>query len=174
MNITVEPVKKEEKEILRNLLEKYNYEFSQYNNLDINHLGLYGYDYLDYYWTEKNKYPFFIKLDNKLAGFILINDYPEVITDTNYTISEFFVMYKYRRCGIGKYAVKYILDKFNGKWQLKYHPKNEISKNFWIKTISEYTKGKYEIIKNNPKAIYEDGTIGHVLIFNTEVSEQLR
>jgi predicted acetyltransferase len=97
----------------------------------------------------------------------MINDYLEVKINTNYTMSEFFVMYKYRRCGIGKYAVKYILDKFKGKWQLRYHPKNDISQKFWIKTISEYTQGKYEIMENNPEAIYEDGTIGHVLIFNS-------
>jgi Predicted acetyltransferase len=71
MDIIIEPVKKEEKEILRNLLEKYNYEFSQYNGLDINNLGLYGYDYLDSYWTEENRFPFFIKINNKLAGFIM-------------------------------------------------------------------------------------------------------
>jgi len=167
MNIIIEPVAKEEKEILRNLLEKYMYEFSQYNNLDVNSLGLYGYSYLDNYWTEENRYPFFIKKNNKLAGFVMVNDYPEVKIDTDYTMSEFFVMYKYRRCGIGKYAVKYILDKFRGKWQLRYHPKNEISQKFWIKTISDYTKGKYEVMENNPEAMYEDGIIGHVLIFNS-------
>ena len=167
MNITIEPVLKAEKEILKNLLEKYSYEFSQYSNLNVNSLGLYGYDYLDCYWTEMNRYPFFIKTDGKLAGFVMVNDYPEVKIDTNYTLSEFFVMYKYRRHGIGKYAVKYILDKFNGRWQLKYHPKNEAAQKFWIKTIGEYTKEKYEIIENNPEAIYEDGTIGHILIFNS-------
>ena len=40
MDITIESVKKEEKEILKNLLEKYEYEFSQYNNLDVNELGV--------------------------------------------------------------------------------------------------------------------------------------
>ena len=167
MNISVELAKKEEKEILRNLLEKYNYEFSQYNELDVNNLGLYGYDYLDCYWTEEKRYPYFIRIDNKLAGFIMINNYPEVKVDTDYTISEFFIMYKYRKMGIGKYAVKYILDKYRGKWQLKYHPKNDVSKLFWNKTINEYTNGKYEIIKDSKEAIYEDGTIGHVLLFET-------
>jgi len=167
MDIIIEPVAKEEKEILKNLLEKYMYEFSQYNNLDVNNLGLYGYSYLDNYWTEENRFPFFIRANGKLAGFVMVNDYPEVKMDTNYTMSEFFVMYKYRRCGIGKYAVKYILDKFNGKWQLRYHPKNEISQKFWIKTISDYTQGKYEVMENNPEAMYEDGIIGHVLIFNS-------
>ena len=167
MDIIIEPVAKEEKEILKNLLEKYMYEFSQYNNLDVNNLGLYGYSYLDNYWTEENRFPFFIRANGKLAGFVMVNDYPEVKMDTNYTMSEFFVMYKYRRCGIGKYTMKYILDKFKGKWQLRYHPKNEISQKFWIKTISDYTKGKYEIMENNPEAMYEDGIIGHVLIFNS-------
>jgi predicted acetyltransferase len=167
MDILLERVKKEEKEILRNLLEKYNYEFSQYNNLDVNNMGLYGYDYLDNYWTEENRFPYFIKVDNKLAGFVMVNDYCEVKLDTNYTISEFFIMYKYRKSGIGKYALKYILDKYRGKWQLKYHPKNEISKIFWNKTIEEYTNGKYELIKDSNEAIYEDGTIGYILIFET-------
>ena len=55
MDIKIELVKKEEKEILRNLMEKYRYEFSQYDNLDTNNFGLYGYDYFDYYWTENNR-----------------------------------------------------------------------------------------------------------------------
>jgi len=167
MDISIELVKKEEKEILRNLLEKYLYEFSQYDNYDINNLGLYGYSYLDYYWTEKNRFPYFVKVDHKLAGFIMISDYPDVEIETDYTISEFFIMYKYRRCGIGKYVVKYVLDTYKGKWQLQYHPKNEISQRFWTKTIDEYTKGKYEIIKDIPEAAYEDGTIGHILIFES-------
>jgi hypothetical protein len=63
--------------------------------------------------------------------------------------------------------VNYVLNKFKGKWQLKYHPKNEISKKFWIKAVGEYTNGKYELITNDPEAKYEDGTIGHILIFET-------
>src|SRR5215510_950075 len=108
MNILIEPIKKEEKEILKNLLEKYGYEFSQYNNMDVNDLGLYGYDYLDCYWYDKNRYPFFIKVDNKIAGFIMINDYPELKRITlDYSISEFFILFKYRCNGIGRYCVKY-------------------------------------------------------------------
>ncbi|MDR2602278.1 MAG: hypothetical protein LBC53_07495 [Spirochaetaceae bacterium] len=47
MNIEIELVKKEEKEILKNLLEKYSYEFSQWENNDVNDIGLYEYNYLD-------------------------------------------------------------------------------------------------------------------------------
>jgi predicted acetyltransferase len=96
----------------------------------------------------------------------MINDYLEAKFETDYTISEFFIMHKYRHKGIGKYVVKYILNKYKGKWQLNYHPKNEISKNFWIKIINEYTKGKYEI-KKDPEWKYEDGTVGDTLIFES-------
>jgi predicted acetyltransferase len=167
MNILIEPVLKEEKEILRNLLEKYSYEFSQYEDTDVNNMGLYGYTYLDHYWVENNRFPFFIKLNNKLVGFIMVNDYQEVKIETNYAMSEFFIMYKYRKMGIGTYTAKYIFDKFKGKWQLMYHPKNIISKIFWNKVVKEHTNGKYAIIKDNNEARYEDGTIGEVLIFET-------
>ena len=167
MNISIELVKKEEKEILRNLLEKYHYEHSQYDKRDVNMLGLFGYDYLDNYWTEENRFSYFIKVDNILAGFVMVNDYNETKLDTNYTISEFFIMYKYRGKGVGKYAVKYILEKHKGKWQLSFHPNNENSKNFWIKTINEYTNGNYELMENNTDWIYEDGTKGHTIIFDS-------
>jgi predicted acetyltransferase len=167
MNITIELIKIEEKEILRNLLEKYLYEFSPYEETDVNNLGLYGYDYLDHYWVEQNRFPYFIKVENTLAGFVMVNDYPEKNIKTDYTLSEYFIMYKYRRRGIGKYAAKCVFDKHKGRWQLKYHPKNIVSEKFWINTVNEYTNGKYEIIKDNPLAIYADGTIGSVLIFTT-------
>ena len=167
MNIKIEPIKIEEKEIIRNLLEKYDYEFSQYDNRDVNDLGLYGYEYLDNCWTEENWFPFFIRVNGKLAGFVVVTDYLEVKLDTNYALSDFFIMYKYRRLGIGKYVLKYILEKFKGKWQLKFHPKNEISAKFWINTIQEFTCGEYEVIENDPTTAYEDGTIGKVLVFNS-------
>ncbi|MDR0322426.1 MAG: GNAT family N-acetyltransferase [Treponema sp.] len=167
MYITIEPIQKEEKEILKNLLEKYNYEFSQYDDIDVNNLGLFGYDYLDSYWTEENRYPFFIKVDGKLAGFVLINDHPEIKIETNYSVAEFFVVYKYRKHGVGKYAAKYILNKFKGKWQVKVHPKNKISEHFWRKIIDEYTNGNYEFTENVPTAVCVGGALGHVFVFET-------
>ncbi|MDR0909719.1 MAG: GNAT family N-acetyltransferase [Spirochaetaceae bacterium] len=168
MNITIEPVGKDKKEILRNLLEKYQYEFSQYDNKDTNDLGLYGYDWLDCYWTEENRWAYFIRVNNQLAGFMMINDYQETpLLDTDYAMAEFFVMYKFRRMGAGKYAAKYAFDKYKGKWQLKRHPKNRGSVYFWNKIIEEYTNGKYELMKNNENAKYEDSTNADIFIFET-------
>ena len=167
MKIEIKPVEIEEKEILRNLLEKYDYEFSQYDNRKVNKFGLYGYKYLDNYWTEKNRWAFFIIVDNDLAGFVMVNDVPETHKETDYSLAEFFVMYRYRRCGVGKYAAQKIFDMFNGRWQLKRHPKNIGSVYFWNTVISEYTGDKYELVKYHPDTEYDDGTLGDIFFFET-------
>ena len=168
MVIELKTVLLEEKEILKNLLEKYDYEFSQYDNRDVNNLGLYGYKYLDYYWTEKNRWAYFICVDGKLAGFVMVIDLPEVYDrETDFQMAEFFVMYKYRRLGVGRKAVFEVLDKHRGRWQLKRHPKNITSVLFWDRVISEYTKGNYELVEKYPRTEYADGTLSDVMFFET-------
>jgi predicted acetyltransferase len=168
MQITLRKVQIDDREILANLLEKYDYEFSQYDGRDVNKLGLYGYEYLDYYWTEDKRWAYFIEADGKLAGFAMVIDLPEVEgTETDFQMAEFFVMYKYRRLGIGKKAVFQVFDKHKGRWQLRRHPKNIASVKFWDNVIDEYTKGQYELIKSHPKLAYADGTLGDVFFFNS-------
>jgi len=168
MQVSLRKIELEEKEILANLLEKYNYEFSQYDNRDVNKLGLYGHQYLDcYWWEDENGWAYFIEVDSKLAGFIMINDYCEVADrKTDFVISEFFVMYKYRRMGIGKKALFMALDLHRGTWHLKRHTKNENAVHFWNNAINEYTNGKYETIESYPNTEYEDGTLADVLFFD--------
>jgi len=167
MNISLEPIKIDEKQVLKNLGELYMYELSQYSPMDVNELGLYDdLDEVDLYWTEKNRYPFFIKADNKLAGFVLVYNGRQIEEiESNYAIDDFFVMYPYKRQGIGKYCVKNILNRFKGKWQIWFHPGNKAAVSFWTNTIDAYTEGKFETIKNNVP--YYDGTIGNTLVFDS-------
>ncbi len=166
MNFELVPVGEDEKEILRNLMEKYLYEFSQYEKSDVNGLGLYGYSYFDNYWTEENRWAFFLKADGKLAGFAMVNDYPEA-GQSDYCMSEFFVMHKYRRCGLGRWAALELFKRFPGAWQLKRHPKNIPSVHFWNQVVSDYTGGKYRLEEGREDVAYEDGTPGDVFFFTT-------
>lgn len=166
MDIQVVKVYCDEKEILQNLLQLYCYEWSQYDKLDVNKFGLYEYELLDY-WTEEKHYPFFIKVDGKLAGFILVDNCFDICKDYDFAMSEFFVMHKYRTAGIGKYAAKIIFDMFHGKWELKRHPKNTAAVYFWDKIIDEYTNGKFKIIKSCQEVAYQDGTFADLFFFET-------
>ena len=168
MQVVLRKVDLEDREVLANLLEKYSYEFSQYNKNDVNKLGLYGYQYLDcYFWEGEKRWAYFIEADGNLAGFVMINDYPEVEDrKTDFVVSEFFVLYKYRRMGIGKKALFMALDLHQGTWHLKRHPDNESSVHFWNVAINEYTGGKFEIIENYPNTEYEDGSLADVIFFD--------
>ncbi len=146
MKVELKRVSVDEREILSNLLEKYNYEFSQWDQRDVNDLGLYGYQYLDYYWNEDRRWAYFILADGKLAGFALVNDLPEVSDrDTDYQLAEFFVMYKYRRLGVGRRAVFQLFDEHKGQWQLKRHPKNLAAARFWDQTGDSGKNGRIAI-----------------------------
>ena len=131
--------KKEDRDTVMNLLEKYLYEFSQWEKTDVNDKGLYGYEYLDCYFEEK----------------------------TDFCLSDFFIMNKYRRKGYGKEAVFQVLNMHHGKWQLKRHPHNIGSVHFWNNVIAEYTKGNFRLVEkyHNKEVDYDDGTLADVFFF---------
>ena len=80
-------------------------------------------------------------------------------------VGEFFVMHKYRRSGVGRYAAKAVFDMFHGKWELGEHPQNITSLRFWESVVKEYTGGKYDIIESCKEFVYHDGTCGHIISF---------
>lgn len=167
MNIDIKKVAKEEREILARLIELYEYDFSEYENTDVNFLGLYGYTYLDYYWTENRRFPYFIKVDGKLAGFVMICDYCYVSKDADRLfVSEFFIMKKYRKKGVGKFAAKQIFKMHPGKWELTVNPNNTPSLIFWESVIKE-TVGNDYIKHIDVENIYDD-VLGIAYTFRTE------
>ncbi|XMB85307.1 GNAT family N-acetyltransferase [Mycoplasmatota bacterium WC44] len=156
MKIEIVPVLEEEKTILARLIELYEYDFTEFENNDVNSLGLYGYSYLDYYWTEDRRFPYFIKVDGKLAGFVMVCDFCYVSKDKDTLfVSEFFIMKKYRKQGIGKFAANEVFNMHKGKWELTLHPRNLVSLNFWNSVIEECSGGNYKLY-NNIEDVYDD------------------
>ncbi len=162
MEIELIKVKETEKSVLRQLMELYAYDFSEFDGADVNEHGFYGITYFDHYWTEDARHPFFIKVGGKFAGFVLINDYCYVVKDAGTkSVAEFFVMRKYRRQGIGKTVAVKVFDKFPGKWEVVQHRDNQPAKIFWEEVIFEYTGGNYRQEKTKT-----EWGIGQALIFD--------
>ena len=155
-------VAEEKKSILRQLLELYEYDLSPYTGYEINECGYFGYSYLDYYWTEKERFAYFIKVDGKIAGFVLVNDYSEASDDPSAkSIAEFFIMKNYRRQHIGQEVARRVFDRFPGSWEVQQYIKNTNSLFFWEKVIGEYNSGKFE----KRVILSEDGE-KQVILFN--------
>jgi len=45
----------QDKPIVRNLMQNYQYDSSEHTNEDPGRFGLFDYKYLDHYWTEREK-----------------------------------------------------------------------------------------------------------------------
>lgn len=141
--IEIQPASPSDKQILRNLMELYLHDFSEYENSDVDEHGLFGYERLDHYWTEPERHPFLIRVDGKLAGFVLVRDMHPQDQPVTHSIAEFFVMRKYRRQGIGRQAAFAIFDLFPGQWNVCQEEANLPAQAFWRRVIGEYTNGNY-------------------------------
>ncbi len=168
VTVTLKIVEQKERDILFNPLEKYFYEFSQYDGGKFGNQGVFGYKYIDNYFTEKSRYAYFIMVDDELAGFALLNNRPEI--DTNklieYSIAEFFVAYNFRRQGVATKAVDLLFEKHKGYYHIKYHKKNLASDALWKKIADKYSKGKYETFVGDES--FRDGTESAVLRFEVK------
>ncbi len=151
----------EDEPILQRLLELYQYDFSEFNDADVNVHGRYGYQYLDRYWTELGRYAYLIKVSGELAGFALIRN---VDTDDGvfHSIAEFFIMRKYRRQGIGSEVALQLFERFPGEWRIYQEVDNLPAQSFWRKVVSEYTQDQFDFVE-------EDGWKNPIIKF--EVSE---
>lgn len=159
-------ITEDRKDVLTNLLEKYLYEFSQYDKWELNDNGLFGYEYLDEYFIENDRFAYFIYAGERLAGFALLNKYPECDRPIDWSIAEFFVSYNFRRQGVATEAIRQIFEKHKGCYHIKYHRKNTASVIFWNNVAKKYSNGNYEIVMGDEP--YYDGTPSTVLFFEVK------
>ena len=135
-----------EKHILKNMLEIYLHDMSEFDDeedkLELNGAGLYGYRYLDYYWNEKGRYPYLLTVDGRLAGFCLIRTLDAA--DLTFEVAEFFIARKYRRRGIGSILIKRMFELHKGRWAINTPIKNLKAQCFWRKAVADASAGDYK------------------------------
>ncbi|QOR65805.1 GNAT family N-acetyltransferase [Cytobacillus suaedae] len=141
MNIEVLRVAKSEEQVLHNIMQYYIYDFSEFiNSIEVNEQGLYNPFNLEDYWILEKKHPFFIKVNDGLAGFVLVNSQTET---SPASIAEFFILKKYTGKGIGKIVARKIFDMFLGDWRITQIAKNYPAQAFWRSVIKDYTNDQY-------------------------------
>lgn len=153
MEIKLFLIKRKEKVILKELIEEYEKEL-----LNIENPG--EYKYLDSYWEKENRFPYFIKIDNKIGGFVLINGHTIVNKDGK-NIAEFYVKKEFRKNGVGKTTAMKVFDLFKGNWEVREIEENPNARTFWRKVIDEYTGHKFKETKINNQS-----WIGWIQTFN--------
>ena len=145
MQIEVLRAEPEHKQVLANLAQLYQYDFSEIEKGGVvNDEGLYPYVNLEPYWREPDKHVFLARVDGRWSGFALVSKH-SYLSNANDTmeISEFFVMRRYRGQGVGDAMARHIFDLFPGKWELQVTHNNIRALNFWIRVVGNYTGGKF-------------------------------
>lgn len=141
-DVELEQVAFEQKSVLHNLMELCQHDYSEFNGEEVNEHGLFGYRYLDHYWTEAGRYPYFLRAGGKLAGFALVRTL-EGSNGPTYSLAEFFILRKYRRQGVGGRAAGRVFDLFPGVWSIHQEAQNLPAQAFWRKAIGRYTAGTF-------------------------------
>ncbi|GAA0327526.1 GNAT family N-acetyltransferase [Bacillus carboniphilus] len=121
-----------EKSIFESLVSLYLHDLSEYtNDLDINSQGNFEYNGLHLYWEREELIPFFILLEEKVVGFVLLNQSPFIPAGFDYGINELFVLRKFRGKDIAKMAVKELFSMYKGTYYIVQLTKNQPAVNFW-------------------------------------------
>jgi predicted acetyltransferase len=143
MKIELQAPTRSDRDLIRRMMELYLHDFSEFDGSDLDEHGNFGYGDLDYFWFEPTHAAFLINVDGKLAGFVMVDN--EVVVDGNErSITEFFVLRKYRRQGVGKGAAFDVFNRLPARWEVKVVEKNRPAQEFWRDVIAAYTQGNYQ------------------------------
>ncbi len=144
MNVEVVEAQRAAKPVLRRLVELHAHDSSEFDGKDVDQHGEFGYKWFDHYWTEPHRHPFLIRVDGKIAGYAFVSE-----LGTATSMSEFFVLRKYRRRGVGRIVASQMFARFPGPWTVRQTPGNDAATAFWRSVIPTHFE----------EATNDDGTV---------------
>jgi predicted acetyltransferase len=140
MQIEVLPATTEQEPVLANLIELYAHDFSEFSDLKIGVDGRFGYEPLPLYWRESNRFPFLVRANGDLAGFVLVQQGSQVSGAAEiWDVAEFFVLRGYRRHGVGVRVAHDVWRMFTGRWEVRVTENNLVARTFWQRAVSKFT-----------------------------------
>ena len=140
--VGLDPAAPDEITLLSNLLELYIHDLSgAFPHVKLGADGRFGYEKLALFFTEPaRRFPLVIKCDGQVAGFVLAtrgspaSDDPDVLD-----VTEFFVIKRWRRLGVGRRAACLLWDRLPGRWIVRVSEQNAGAIPFWTGVIARYT-----------------------------------
>lgn len=138
-----------ERALIRNIYPLYLHDIWAFTDFyDLDERGVFFPDYLPDWLDTASPlvHPLLIRADGRPAGFALVGQapFPHMTPGRDFRMSEFFVMSRFRRAGVGQRAAHAIFDRFRGVWEVSELPANTAAVRFWRAVIGEYTGGMFE------------------------------
>ena len=96
-------------EEMRKYFYEYLTELSQFDpDIKFDEKGVPIYNWFDCYWEDKDRYPFYLIIDNQIAGLAMIRELGNML----YEIAEFYVCPEFRRDGNAIWFAKELTELF--------------------------------------------------------------
>jgi len=154
---------------IQNMARFYVYDMSQYlgdeEGWECPENGLYECIDFKKYWQTDDAFPFLIRYENELAGFVII-DKKGSETKIDFNVAQFFILRKFKNKGIGKYVVHNCFDQFRGVWEVMVIPGNEGAYQFWRSVIKEYTNSQFSEYERRVKHL--DNSLKNIFCFSSQ------
>ena len=137
----------EDKETIREYFYDYLKELSEFDpTIKFDNNGTPIYNWFDYYWIDKDRYPFLLSIDNKFAGFALLRE----VGIKQYEIAEFYVIPKYRKDNNTIWFATQITNSFESKFVFSTRVENTRAIRFWDKFVTHF-EYKHSFIEESYK-----------------------
>ncbi len=151
VEVSIEKAGPERRAAFENLFQLYIHDFSEFwtdhSDGELADDGRFTNDIcLDTYWTEADRTPILIRAGGHLAGFALINGFAHSGLPTDFSVAEFFVARKHRRCGVGQAAALFIIGARTGQWDIAVSRRNLGAQLFWRRVASSAASGEVEAL----------------------------
>ena len=147
LNVRLVPATIADYPTIQNMARFYVYDRTIYMGWECPESGLFECIDFKHYLENPNEKAFLIRVDNEIAGFVLL-DKMHVLEPVDWNMGEFFVLAKFQGKGIASTVAREVLKEHPGKWSIAVMPENIKAVKFWRKIISEASQGDYrEIFK---------------------------
>lgn len=155
--------------VIQNLGRFYVYDMSEYvreEDWAIPNDGLYECIDFKKYWQTDQAFPFLLRYNNELAGFVII-DKKGADPKTAFNMAQFFILRRFKGHGVGKYIAQLCFDQFRGNWEVMVMPANSGAYQFWTYCIQDYTGGKFT--ESEQTVPHLDHSLKKIFRFSSEI-----
>jgi len=141
-NFSVRRIDRSSDVVLANLFEHYIYDMAEWFDLDTNTDGRYVYSTAPIW--ERGADVFFAYAGVLPIGFGIVGSAQAWIGEEGTRdMQEFFVLRRYRRCGVGQAFVNHIWDQYRVPWLVRVLQRNLPALPFWRRVVEAYTGARY-------------------------------
>ena len=154
--IRLQAVRKEDRELLWNINQKYLYEMTLYYPDSMDEDGNLHYGHFEEYFTDPKREAFFLYDDDTMVGFAMLCPYSNIGENPDYTMAEFTIFPTYRRKHYALDAANLILSGHPRQWEIKYNEKNIGAKKLWTAVTAPYHPAVHHLNEEETVLVFEN------------------